>query len=68
MFRRFAETVNGKLGFRYGRMKWDVGDGMDAFLPGPAPGPPPFGVSSGAPHPRWEEGPRSSTSSFGTAT
>ncbi|MGD0658545.1 MAG: hypothetical protein ABSD38_10815 [Syntrophorhabdales bacterium] len=54
-FRRFAETVNGKLGFQYRRIEWDVGDGMDAFLPGPAPGRLPFGVSSGGPHPRWEE-------------
>ncbi|MGA2109643.1 MAG: HEAT repeat domain-containing protein [Syntrophorhabdales bacterium] len=55
VFRRFAETVNGRLGFQYRRIEWDVGDGMDAFLPGPAPGLPPFAVSSGAPHPRWEE-------------
>ncbi|HUJ69000.1 MAG TPA: HEAT repeat domain-containing protein, partial [Syntrophorhabdales bacterium] len=55
IFRRFAETVNGRLGFQYRRIEWDVGDDMGSFLPSSSPGLPPFAALAGTPGPGWEE-------------
>ncbi len=55
MFRRFTETVNGKLGFRYQQIVWDMGEAADALNTQPVPGLLPFNGLQGAPFARWEE-------------
>ena len=55
MFKRFAETVNGKLGFLYKQIVWDVGETADAFDAQPASGLLPLGAFRSAPFARWEE-------------
>jgi hypothetical protein len=52
LFNRFRNAVNGRLGFQYRQIVWDVADCPD--LPGQLP----FTVFQGLPHLRWEEASR----------
>jgi hypothetical protein len=52
LFARFRNAVNGRLGFQYRQMVWDIADCPD--LPGQFP----FTVFQGLPHLRWEEASR----------
>lgn len=54
MFRRFTEAVNGRLGFQYRQIEWDMEETADDFLPS-APGPLSASVLQGAPLARWAE-------------
>ena len=52
LFNRFRNAVNGRLGFQYRQIVWDIADCPD--LPGHFP----FTVFQGLPHLRWEEASR----------
>jgi len=52
LFNRFRNAVNGRLGFQYRQIVWDIADCPD--LPGGFP----FTVFQGLPHLRWEEASR----------
>ncbi len=54
-FRRFTETVNGRLGFQYRQIEWDMGEGTDAQHSEALLGLLPFSTLQGAPFARWEE-------------
>lgn len=54
MFRRFTEAVNGRLGFQYRQIEWDMGGAVDDVLPLP-PDLLPSNAFQGAPFARWAE-------------
>jgi hypothetical protein len=55
IFHRFAETVNGRLGFHYRRIEWDVGDDVGGLFSRPGLSLPPFAALSSTPGAGWEE-------------
>jgi len=55
VFRRFMETVNGRLGFQYRQIEWEEEGAAFAFRAKPASGLNAFNTFQGAPYARWEE-------------
>jgi hypothetical protein len=54
MFRRFTEAVNGRLGFQYRQIEWDIEEAADDLSPSP-PGFLSSGGLENAPFARWSE-------------
>ncbi|MGD0231181.1 MAG: hypothetical protein ABSC19_12625 [Syntrophorhabdales bacterium] len=54
LFARFREAVNGRLGFQYRQIVWDIAEGQGVHVP-ELPGHFPFTVFQGLPYIRWEE-------------
>ncbi len=57
-FTRFRNAVNGRLGFQYRQIVWDIADCPDRRLLPDLPGLFPSTAFQGLPHPRWEEASR----------
>ncbi len=58
LFTRFRNAVNGRLGFQYRQIVWDIADCPDRHLVPDLPGHLPFTVFQGLPYLRWEEASR----------
>jgi hypothetical protein len=54
-FKRFRESVNGRLGFQYRQIVWNIGESFEKLSSPPVPGLFPFTAFQNLPFIRWEE-------------
>jgi len=57
-FNRFKDAVNGRLGFQYRQIEWDIAEGSGLERIYDMPGHFPFSAFQGVPYVRWDEASR----------